>query len=169
MPRLAEVGLQCGELSNQREHNPLTLLFGVGILFDMFVLFVYGVPNMKLKAPKAKLKAVEEIKTDKPSNPMGTQSSEIRPEALLEEAMKEQKRVLLMDHINTIVVLRDEKKFTFRAIADWLSERGIEVDHSAIYRAYLACTPERMRNPDQDWSDVDEPGYGDENVTVKPK
>ena len=123
---------------------------------------------MKPKTTESKPKAAGEIKTDKPSNPVVTQTHEIRPEPLLEEAMKEQKRVLLMDHINTIVVLRDEKKFTFRAIADWLSARGVEVDHSAIYRAYLACTPEQMRRPDQDWSEVDEPGYGDENVTVKP-
>ena len=69
------------------------------------------------------------------------------PEALLKEAKKEWKRVLLMEHIGTINVLRDEKKFTFRAIAAWLSQRGIKTDHSAVYRTYLAAIPEEKRQP----------------------
>jgi hypothetical protein len=124
---------------------------------------------MKPKAPKFKTRAVEEIKTDKPSKPEVLQTSGLPPEVFLEDAKKEQKRVLLMDHIQTIVLLRDEKKFTFRAIADWFCERGVEVDHSAVYRVYLTYIPRGMRHPDQDWSDVDEPDYGDTNVVVKPK
>ena len=67
------------------------------------------------------------------------------PEALLKEAKNERKRVLLMEHIGTINILRDEKKFTFRAIAEWLFQRGIKVDHSAVYRTYLAAIPEEKR------------------------
>jgi hypothetical protein len=67
------------------------------------------------------------------------------PGALLKEAKKERKRVLLMEHIETINILRDEKKFTFRAIAEWLSQKGIKVDHSAVYRTYLAAIPEEKR------------------------
>jgi len=78
-------------------------------------------------------------------------------EAFLEEAKREAKRILLSDHIRTINTLRDEKKFTFRAIAEWLCERGIEVDHSAVYRAYLSAVPEEQRDPREDWSDVAEP------------
>jgi hypothetical protein len=76
-------------------------------------------------------------------------------EAFLEDATKEEKRVLLMDHIKPITVLRDEKKFTFRSIAEWFCKKGIEVDPSAIYRAYLASIPEDERRPGQDWSDID--------------
>jgi hypothetical protein len=90
-------------------------------------------------------------------------NSELRKqEAFLEEARKECKRELLADHIETIRTLRDAKRFTFRAIAEWLNKRGIETDHSAVYRTYLAAIPASQRNPSDDWSDVDEPGYGDE-------
>ncbi|MEO6871475.1 MAG: hypothetical protein ABI233_04555, partial [Chthoniobacterales bacterium] len=63
------------------------------------------------------------------------------PNAFLEDAKKEAKRKLLSDHVETINVLRNEKRFTFRAIADWLTARGIETDHSAVYRAYLGAIP----------------------------
>jgi hypothetical protein len=58
------------------------------------------------------------------------------PEYLLEEAMKEPNRRLLHDYIQTIRVLRDEKGFTFREIAEWLTESGVDADHNAVYRAY---------------------------------
>jgi len=120
---------------------------------------------MKIKSSKATGRPV--AKAGGTSGTTAAQASGLTPEAFLEEAVKERKRVLLMDHIKTIRTLRIEKKFTFRAIADWLCQRGIEVDHSAVYRAYLASIPEEDRNPFQDWSDVDEPGYGDINPKVK--
>ncbi|MDR3402194.1 MAG: hypothetical protein P4L99_06810 [Chthoniobacter sp.] len=78
-------------------------------------------------------------------------------EAFLEEAKKETKRKLISDHIDTIKLLRDEKRFTFRDIAEWLTARGIETDHSAVYRAYLSSIPAEHRDPREDWSDVDVP------------
>ena len=78
-------------------------------------------------------------------------------DAFLEEAKREPKRKLLSDHIETIKLLRNEKRFTFRAIADWLGERGFVTDHSAVYRAYLADIPEEQRDPREDWSEVDMP------------
>jgi hypothetical protein len=75
----------------------------------------------------------------------------------LEEARKEPRRILLTDYVETINELRNEKRFTFRAIAEWLTERGIATDHSAVYRAYLAAIPEEKRDPREDWTDVDEP------------
>jgi len=74
-------------------------------------------------------------------------------DAFLEEAKNEPKRKLLTDHIQTITVLRNEKRFTFRAIAEWLTARGIETDHSAVYRAYLAAIPEEQRDPREPWDD----------------
>jgi hypothetical protein len=53
--------------------------------------------------------------------------------------------------------LREEKRFTFRAIAEWLTKRGIEADHRSVYRAYLAAIPEERRDPDTSWEDVDIP------------
>jgi hypothetical protein len=79
------------------------------------------------------------------------------PNAFLEEAKNEPKRKLIGDHIQTINVLRNEKRFTFRAIAEWLTKRGIETDHSSVYRAYLAAIPEEQRDPITNWEDVDMP------------
>ena len=79
------------------------------------------------------------------------------PDAFLEEAKNEPKRKLITDHIKTINTLREEKRFTFRAIAEWLTKRGIETDHSSVYRAYLAAIPEERRDPDASWEDVDMP------------
>src|ERR1044071_1462027 len=78
------------------------------------------------------------------------------PEAFLEEAKHEAKRKLIADHINTIKHLRDEKRFTFREIAEWLNKRGLECDHSAVYRAYLSAIPEDQRDPHADWSGLDD-------------
>ena len=44
---------------------------------------------------------------------------------------------LVADYREAIAILRDEKGFTFREIAEWLqSNFGIEADHNAIWRAY---------------------------------
>jgi hypothetical protein len=136
-------------------------------LVDLFVLCVYLFLAMKNKATKSKVGAAAEAEAVKPPVTPVVQSDCPPPEAFLKEAKKESKRILLMDYIRTIKTLRDEKKFTFRAIAEWLAERGVETDHSAVYRTYLAAIPEQERNPFESWSEVDEPGFGDENVKVK--
>src|ERR1017187_6069338 len=133
----------------------------------LFGLCVYIVLIMKNRNTKPKSPAVAKAKANKPPVTAVVQSDCPPPAVFLEEAKKEPKRILLMDFIRTITTLRDEKKFTFRAIAEWFAKRGVETDHSAVYRVYLASTPEHQRHPDQDWSDVDEPGYGDENVELK--
>lgn len=122
---------------------------------------------MKQRIRKSKSSAVAKRNADKLSlNAIVT--AECPPsEKLLEEAKKEPKRVLLMEFIQTIETLRNEKKFTFRAIADWLAIRGIETDHSAVYRAYLSAIPPQQRNPDEDYSDVAEFDAADVNVELK--
>ena len=123
---------------------------------------------MKNRITKSKSKAVATAIADKPPITAVVKSDCPAPEAFLEEAKKEPKRILLMDYIATINTLRLEKKFTFRAIADWLGQRGIETDHSAVYRAYLAAIPERDRSPYESWpAEIDEPDFADENVKVK--
>ena len=79
------------------------------------------------------------------------------PEAFLTEAKSETKRKLLGDHETTIVTLRDEKRFTFREIAEWFNKRGFETDHSAVYRVYLGSITPEKRDPSEDWSDVEQP------------
>jgi hypothetical protein len=122
---------------------------------------------MKNKASKSKIGAAAEAKADKPPVTAVVQSDYASSEAILEEAKKEPKRKLLMEYQAAIWTLRNEKKFTFRAIAEWLAQRGVETDHSAVYRTYLASIPEQERSPFENWEEVDEPGYGDENVKVK--
>jgi hypothetical protein len=55
---------------------------------------------------------------------------------LLELALKERRKVDLSQHANTISTLRDDKNFTFREIAGWLKDKGIEADYNAVYRVY---------------------------------
>jgi hypothetical protein len=112
---------------------------------------------MKRKSSKSKVKAVPEPAAD-PHPGVVVSPIECPPrEAFLAEARKEPKRKLLLDHSATITMLRDEKSFTFREIAEWFCKRGFQTDHSAVYRAYLSAVPEENRNPTQDWSDVDQP------------
>ncbi len=50
---------------------------------------------------------------------------------------------LVEDYVEAIGILRDEKRFTFREIAEWLKDRfGIEADHNAVYRAYTKGMPD---------------------------
>jgi hypothetical protein len=141
--------------------------------FDLFVLFFFiyltryhsfSIPlfTMKARTPKSRKAKIKSAPTAESNNadlpPKLTAESEVPPpEAFLEEAQKEPKRKLIGDHSRTIWHLRMEKRFTFRAIADWLNARGIEADHSSVYRAFLASIPEDQRDPREDWSEVDQP------------
>ena len=58
------------------------------------------------------------------------------PRQLQAEARKEPQRHGLEAYFDTIRVLKDEKGFTLREIADWLKERGVPVDHNAVWRTY---------------------------------
>jgi hypothetical protein len=111
-------------------------------------------PNM----PKSKKRKRNSAPAAEPATVSFAPDSEIAaPDAFLEEAKNEPKRKLITDHIETINVLRNEKRFTFRAIAEWLTKRGIETDHSSVYRAYLAAIPEEQRDPNTSWEEVDMP------------
>jgi hypothetical protein len=58
------------------------------------------------------------------------------PDILAEQAMKEPNRKLLRDYHETINILHKEKGFSFREIATWLTENGVEADYNAVYRVY---------------------------------
>ena len=66
---------------------------------------------------------------------------EVDPRKLLTEADRETKRLTLGDYREAIRVLKEEKDFTFREIADWLKQRGMGVDHNAVWRAYSKGVP----------------------------
>jgi hypothetical protein len=57
------------------------------------------------------------------------------PAALFRQAEQEPDIQTLSAYVDSIQILR-EKGFSYREIAEWLSERGVEVDHNAVYRVY---------------------------------
>ena len=57
------------------------------------------------------------------------------PEALFREAEEEPDVRTLSAYADSIEMLRN-KGFSYREIAHWLSERGVDVDHNAVYRVY---------------------------------
>ena len=40
------------------------------------------------------------------------------------------------DYSEAIRVLKEDKGFSFREIAAWLQQRGLNTDHNAVWRAY---------------------------------
>ena len=59
------------------------------------------------------------------------------PEVVAEAARAEPNVKLVEDYAQAIRILRDEKRLTFREIAEWLKKRfDIETDHNAVYRVY---------------------------------
>lgn len=91
----------------------------------------------KIKLPKAAGPPAQDSKSKPADGSQVVQLENPPPEYLLEEAMKEPDRKLLEEYIQAIRVLRDNKRFTFREIADWLKQYGVIADHNAIYRAYI--------------------------------
>jgi hypothetical protein len=57
------------------------------------------------------------------------------PEVLFRQAEQEPDFQTLSAYVDSIQMLRD-KGFSYREIAHWLSDRGVEVDHNAVYRVY---------------------------------
>ena len=64
------------------------------------------------------------------------------PQQVLAEAVQEPRRRGLADYQEAIRVLKEEKDFSFRDIAVWLQQRGLKVDHNAVWRAYSKASPE---------------------------
>ena len=62
------------------------------------------------------------------------------PQQLRAEAEKEPRRRGLEDYVDTIRLLKEEKGFSFREIATWLQQRGLNIDHNAAWRAYSRTT-----------------------------
>jgi len=58
------------------------------------------------------------------------------PEELLELAAEEVDRNLLIDYAAVIDTLREDKGFSFREIAEWLTKNGVPADYNSVYRLY---------------------------------
>jgi hypothetical protein len=63
------------------------------------------------------------------------------PQQLRAEAEKEPSRRGLEDYSGAIRVLKEDKGFSFREIAAWLQQRGLNTDHNAVWRAYSKTNP----------------------------
>jgi hypothetical protein len=57
------------------------------------------------------------------------------PECLFQLAEQEPDFRTLSAYVDSIQMLRD-KGFSYRDIAHWLSEHGVDADHNAVYRVY---------------------------------
>ena len=57
------------------------------------------------------------------------------PDWLFQQAEQEPDFRTLSAYVDSIGMLRD-KGFSYRDIAHWLSERGVDADHNAVYRVY---------------------------------
>ena len=67
---------------------------------------------------------------------MELEEFKVDPQHLRAEAEKEPRRRGLEDYQETIRLLKEDKGFTFREIAAWFQERGLNIDHNAAWRAY---------------------------------
>ncbi len=94
------------------------------------------------------------LKTQLPSS---TPEKYPPPSTLIEMAEREPVRKRVDEYAEAISKLRDEKGFTYRAIAEWLCERGVPTDHNEVYRThkdYCEAAPKRSieRNRQQTMS-----------------
>jgi hypothetical protein len=97
-----------------------------------------------LKKAKTELAKRSLPATETPSVPLpASVATEVRvvqlemppPDALLREAEEEPNYRDLSEYCPVIATLRN-KGFSYREIAEWLSERGVGLDHNAVYRLY---------------------------------
>ena len=58
------------------------------------------------------------------------------PQQLHAQAEKEPSRRGLDEYTDTIQVLKEDKDFSYREIAAWFQQRGLNVNHNAVWRAY---------------------------------
>ena len=63
------------------------------------------------------------------------------PEFLARCALQETHRKLLENYRETICILRDQRGFSFREIAEWLTENGLVADYNGVYRIYTKGMP----------------------------
>ncbi len=116
--------------------NSICLRVFIGLV-DMLVLWsmlAKPMTNKRLKKTKSAQPQAES---------QGAAVTNTIPDAsALAEAAKQEKRVIAArDYARVIDILRDEKRFSFQKIADWLNERGVPLDNNEVYRVYTANIP----------------------------
>jgi hypothetical protein len=119
----------------------------------LFVYFVRHVPIYCLNTMFMPTKTIKSKLAGKASRQetSSTDAALPSPDRLLEMAMGEADRRILDDYADAIRVLRDDKRFTFREIAQWLKQNGVQTDHNSVYRAYRKhLPPEAAEKLDQE-------------------
>jgi hypothetical protein len=84
------------------------------------------------------------------------------PDALLREAEEEPNYRDLSEYCPVIATLRG-KGFSYREIAEWLSERGVELDHNAVYRLFTRNMPEHEAKMEDQEADLESQLEGQRN------
>ena len=128
----------------------------------MIGLLLYVRPVMRKKPrkkSKTKLAKRSLPATETPSAPLPASVAGVvrvmqlempPPEALLREAEEEPNYRDSSEYCPVIATLRG-KGFSYREIAEWLSERGVELDHNAVYRLYTRnMSDQEARMEDQE-------------------
>ncbi len=94
---------------------------------------------------------------------MESDEFKVDPQQLRAEAEQEPRRRGLDDYAETIRLLKDEKDLTFREIAVWLQQHGLNVDHNAVWRTYSKGTLERpARSSREGTARIEQPRVHDE-------
>jgi hypothetical protein len=68
--------------------------------------------------------------------PSSTAAQYPPPLTLIEIAEREPVRKRVEEYAEVISKLRDEKGFTYRAIAEWLCKQGVPTDHNEVFRTH---------------------------------
>ena len=102
----------------------------------MFIIVIFCFISMKMPT----------VRTSTPESP--ARSSRLTglpsPAELLAEVEAEPDFRGLRAYTSVICGLR-KKGFSFREIAEWLTERGVEANHSAVYRVFAKGAPEGLQ------------------------
>jgi hypothetical protein len=94
---------------------------------------------MRKRSKKTKGASAVTTKPEVPAAPsvgVKEMTGPIPPEFVRQMAMEEGERNLVRQYLESVYVLR-EKGFSYREIAEWLTERGVEVDHNEVYREFM--------------------------------
>ncbi len=86
------------------------------------------------------------------------------PQQLRAEAEKEPRRRGVEDYQETIRLLKEDKGFSFREIAAWLQERGLNIDHNAAWRAYSKTIPSAQPGKSREQNERSEHGTAREGA-----
>ncbi len=103
-----------------------------------------------------------QVMTGGPNVAYSTEPMPMPPDLMLREADEEPNYSDLREYCPVIETLRN-KGFSYREIANWLGERGLHVDHNAVYRVYInsLSRSEASMEAEQAEDEAREEGYLD--------